>query len=79
MRKLTLILATMVLLVSLCGCSGATDKGPEPGTALSTFYQAVLDMQPADAEALIMFEEFNPDLIWIFQRVYTTLLHDLHV
>ena len=39
---------------------------PEPGTPLSTFYQAVLDMQPEDAEELIFFEEFSSDLIASF-------------
>ena len=64
MKKLVMMLMTMILLVSLCGCNAeAANKGPEPGTALSTFYQAVLDAQPADAEALILFEENNPALI----------------
>ena len=63
MKKLVMMLMTLVLLMSLCGCGGETSKGPEPGTVLSTFYQAVLDAQPADAEALILFEESNPALI----------------
>lgn len=66
MKKLITILMTMLLLVSVFGCGEAASKGPEPGTALSTFYQAVLDMQPADAETLIMFEENNPALIGSF-------------
>ena len=67
MKKLVMMLMTMILLVSFCGCNAEeTKKGPEPGTALSTFYQAVLDAQPADAEALILFEENNPALIGSF-------------
>lgn len=106
MKKLVMMLVTLVLLVSLCGCNAVTDtptneetnktetvatpeptaeptveptveptatpepektgKKPEPGTALSTFYQAVIDMQPADADPLIMFEENNPGLIGSF-------------
>lgn len=110
MKKLVVMLLTLTLLVSLCGCNAATDtpsneetnktenmvtpeptaeptveptaeptveptseptnekegKKPEPGTALSTFYQAVIDMQPADADPLIMFEENNPGLIGSF-------------
>ena len=88
MKKLVVMFMTLVLLVSLCGCSKVTEKPtneetnktetvatpepektgkkPEPGTALSTFYQAVLDAQPTDAEPLIMFEENNPVLIGSF-------------
>lgn len=96
MKKLVVMLMTLALLVSLCGCNAVTDepsneatnntenvatpeptaaptvepteepKQPEPGTALSTFYQAILDAQPADAEPLILFEENNPDLIGSF-------------
>ena len=32
----------------------------------NTFYQAILDAQPEDAEELILFEESNPDLIASF-------------
>ena len=42
------------------------DTCPEPGTELSTFYQSILDLQPQDAEDLILFEEFNSDLIASF-------------
>ena len=66
MKKLFILFMAMVLFTSLCGCAGETSKGPEPGTALSTFYQAVLDAQPADAEPLILFEESNPALIGSF-------------
>lgn len=66
MKKIVIILIAMLLLASMSGCNGAANKGPEPGTALSTFYQAVLDAQPADAEALILFEENNPALIGSF-------------
>ena len=56
----------MLMLTVLCGCGGDQDSGPAPGTALSTFYQAILDAQPEEAEELILFEEFNPDLIASF-------------
>ena len=62
MRKIFALLLA-VLTLSLCGCTGGKTKGPEPGTAVATFYQAILDAQPADAEELIFFEESNPDMI----------------
>ena len=63
MKKMLSLLLVLLMLTSLCGCSGETTEGPAPGTELATFYQAILDAQPADAEELILFEEFNPDLI----------------
>ena len=66
MKKLFSLLLAVLMIASLCGCSGETTEGPAPGTALATFYQAVLDAQPADAEELIFFEESNPDLIASF-------------
>ena len=66
MKKLFSLLLAVLIIASLCGCSGETTEGPAPGTALATFYQAVLDAQPADAEELIFFEESNPDLIASF-------------
>ena len=66
MKRLFMLFMAMVLFASLCGCAGEASKGPEPGTALDTFYQAVLDAQPADAEPLILFEESNPALIGSF-------------
>ena len=66
MKKLFSLLLAVLMIASLCGCSGETTEGPAPETALATFYQAVLDAQPADAEELIFFEESNPDLIASF-------------
>ena len=66
MKKLFSLLLAVLMIASLCGCTGETTEGPAPGTALATFYQAVLDAQPADAEELIFFEESNPDLIASF-------------
>lgn len=66
MKKLFALLMALLLLAALCGCGGNQDSGPEPGTALSTFYQAIMDAQPEGAEPLILFEEFNPDLIASF-------------
>lgn len=66
--KKYVIFAFLVLLVValLAGCGGETSEGPAPGTELAAFYQAILDVQPADAEELIFFEENNPDLIASF-------------
>jgi hypothetical protein len=54
------------MLTSLYGCGKETSDGPTPGTDLSIFYQAVLDAQPEGSEELILFEEYNPDLIASF-------------
>ena len=67
MKKLFALLLALLMMASLCGCGGEQeDPGPAPGTALSTFYQSILDQQPEDADALILFEESNPDLIASF-------------
>ena len=63
MKKFYALLLAALMLASLCGCAAGKEQSPEPGTALSTFYQAVMDAQPADAEPLILFEESNPGLI----------------
>lgn len=59
MKKLLLIILTFVMIVSLFGCGGK-DKGPEPGTPVSSFYDAILATQPEGTESLIFFEESNP-------------------
>lgn len=66
MKKLFALLMALLMLAALCGCGSNQDSGPEPGTALSTFYQAIMDAQPEGAEPLILFEESNPDLIASF-------------
>ena len=66
MKKIFALLLIMLILTSLGGCAGEKAEGPVPGTALSTFYQAVLEAQPEGAEELIFFEESNPDLIASF-------------
>ena len=66
MKKTLSVLLVILLFVSLCGCSGEKNSGPEPGTALDTFYQGVLDAQPDNVEELVFFEESNPDLIESF-------------
>ena len=66
MKRVIALLLVVLMAVSLCGCSKEQSKGPEPGTALNTFYQAIMDAQPEDAEELILFEESNPDLIASF-------------
>ena len=62
MKKLIPFVLSLAMIVSLCGCA-ARDKGPEPGTPVNSFYEAVLAAQPEGAEDLIFFEESNPDLI----------------
>lgn len=66
MKKTISMLLVLLMIVSLCGCASEKQEGPAPGTALATFYQAVMDAQPKDAEELLLFEEFNPDLIASF-------------
>lgn len=63
MKKILSMLLVFLMLISLCGCGSEKNDAPEPGTALDTFYQAIMDAQPEDVEELILFEEFNPDLI----------------
>ena len=65
MKKLLLIILTLAMIVSLFGCGGKV-KGPEPGTPVSLFYDAILAAQPEDAEDLIFFEESDPGLISSF-------------
>ena len=65
MKKIMILLSVLLLLFSLCGCGSGNDV-PKPGTALDTFYQAILDAQPEDAEELILFEESDPGLIASF-------------
>lgn len=66
MRKFNVILLVLVMIASLCGCSSDIKAVPAPGTELDIFYQAILAVQPQDAEALIFFEESNPNLIASF-------------
>ena len=54
MKRLIALLLVVLIAVSLCGCAGEKSKGPEPGTALNTFYQAIMDAQPENAEELIL-------------------------
>ena len=66
MKKLFVLCLLCLFLVSVCGCSNEKNVGPAPGTSLATFYQTIMDVQPEDAEDLILFEEYNPDLIASF-------------
>lgn len=66
MRKFNVMLLVLVMIASLCGCSSDIKSVPAPGTELDIFYQAILAVQPQDAEALIFFEESNPDMIASF-------------
>ena len=62
MKKFLLIILALAMILSLVGCGGK-NKGPEPGTPVSSFYDAILAAQPEDTEDLIFFEESNPALI----------------
>jgi hypothetical protein len=66
MKKALSMLLVFLMFVSLCGCGSEKSDAPAPGTALGIFYQAIMDAQPEEAEELILFEEFNPDLIASF-------------
>lgn len=66
MKKIFALLLVGLIAATVCGCGNEKEEGPAPGTALSTFYQAIMDAQPEGAEELILFEEFNPDLIASF-------------
>ena len=66
MKKTVSLLLVFLMFASMCGCTGDKNDAPAPGTALHTFYQAIIDAQPEDAEELILFEESNPDLIASF-------------
>ena len=65
MKKIVSFLFATIMLITIGGCSEKKNS-PEPGTELSTFYQAVIENQPEDKEALILFEEHNPGLISSF-------------
>ena len=43
MKKVIALLLICAMTVSLFGCGSEKAAGPAPGTALSTFYQAVID------------------------------------
>jgi hypothetical protein len=62
MKRVLFIALSLVVIASLFGCAGR-DEGPEPGTPVRVFYDAVLAAQPEDAEELIFFEESDPALI----------------
>ena len=62
MKKLFLCVMAIATILSLFGCD-QKDKGPEPGTPVSSFYDAILAAQPEDKEDLIFFEESDPALI----------------
>ncbi len=80
MKRILSVLLVCLMIIALCGCGEENDNAseptlipaltpesaPAPGTPLSTFYQAILDAQPEDAEELILFEENNPELIASF-------------
>ena len=65
MKKIMVWGLVLLLTMSMLGCNKKT-TGPEPGTPVQSFYQAVLDAQPEGLEELIFFEESGPDLIQSF-------------
>ena len=66
MKKLLALMLAVTAVFCLFGCSDEQPKAPEAGTPLSTFYQAVIDMQAEGSDPLILFEESNPGLISSF-------------
>ena len=66
MKRIIAFAAALLMATAMCSCLEEKEESPAPGTALSTFYQAILDAQPEGAEALILFEESNPSLIASF-------------
>ena len=63
MKKASSLLLVLLMFASMCSCSGDKNDVPASGTALDTFYQAIMAAQPENAEALILFEESDPGLI----------------
>ena len=66
MKKIMSKLSILLIALTLVGCSSSKNTGPEPGIDLNNFYQAILEIQPVEAEELILFEESNPALIESF-------------
>ena len=66
MKKILCKVVALLMIVTLVGCNSTKNNGTEPGIALNTFYQAVLEAQSEEAEELILFEESNPALIESF-------------
>ena len=62
MKKIIVLL----IALTLTACTSTKPQGPEPGIDLNNFYQAILEVQPEEAEELILFEESNPALIESF-------------
>ena len=52
MKKGTVWVLALLLAVAILGC-GEKNTGPEPGTPVHTFYQAVLEAQPEGLEELV--------------------------
>ena len=63
MKRIWMPVMVLLMLTAFCGCGGQKEKAPASGTALSTFYQGILDAQPAEKDPLILFEESNPELV----------------
>ena len=66
MKKLFVLVLTLMMAMALCSCGDKKDNGPEPGTPVDNFYQGILNAQPEGVEDLILFEEFNPEMIESF-------------
>lgn len=67
MKKIIALMLGLVFALSLTACAEQEEaRGPEAGTPLNTFYQAVVDGQPDDKDELIFFEESDPNLIGSF-------------
>ena len=64
-KKLSVLCFALVMIFTMAAC-GEKENSPAPGTPLSSFYDAVLAVQPEGAEDLILFEESDPGLIESF-------------
>ena len=66
MKKIISTVFILFLLLNVVGCTSTKQNELESGIDLNNFYQAILDIQPEEAEELILFEESNPALIESF-------------
>ena len=76
MKKGIALFCALLCIVSLAGCDRSGPAAPEAGTPLSTFYQAILDAQPADMTELTFYDEsyFGESYSDVISSLYPGLL-----